>query len=370
MPPTVSPRFRPRKSFRFTFARGWAMPVAAFPRYESALTSALAAGSALIAAITCAAVLARLPAAFVPSVTRMSLPTTETASGAFAAPGSRSSTVTSLPPSWPHALEVRTTDPDCAAVAGELPMIGSRYTGATSACASASGWVRVTFGAGEAGFGVTTVAIVRRSWFAPASTEICVPARRPVVLASRIADAPAAVAPPWSDVTLAAPNTDAAFACASASGWVSVTFGAGEAGFGVTTVAIVRRSWFAPLSIEMTAPGTSPVVLATRIADAPAAAAAWSVVAFANERRLRLPLVAVRLVRQRDDLGDPRVLLRDLVEAGVDGIRRRVDGNEVRLVPRQVGQRDDGCLEPVGDEAVGGAERARDADLVRARRRP
>ena len=48
-----------RKSDRLTFARGWTMPPPALPRYVSATTSALAAGLALIAPTTCAAVLVR-----------------------------------------------------------------------------------------------------------------------------------------------------------------------------------------------------------------------------------------------------------------------------------------------------------------------
>jgi hypothetical protein len=79
-----------------------------FPRYVSATTSALAAGSALIAETTWAAVLVRAPEASVARVTRMSFPVTLTLNGEFATP-SRNSAVTSFPPSWPHARVVRTT---------------------------------------------------------------------------------------------------------------------------------------------------------------------------------------------------------------------------------------------------------------------
>ena len=105
-----------RKSDRFTFVRGCAIPVPAAPRYVIALTSALAAGLAAIASMTCCAVLDRSPSASVASVTRTSLPIAETISGELAAAGSRSSAVTLLPPWWPHAREVRTT-----ALVAELP---------------------------------------------------------------------------------------------------------------------------------------------------------------------------------------------------------------------------------------------------------
>ena len=71
-----------------------------------AVTSAEAAGLALIAATTCAAVLASAPVAFVARLTTMSLPVTTTLSGASAAPGLRSSIDRLLPPSWPQAVDV------------------------------------------------------------------------------------------------------------------------------------------------------------------------------------------------------------------------------------------------------------------------
>ena len=69
----------------------------------------LAAGLALIAATTCAAVLVGAPAASVAEETTRSLPATLTVSGEFGAPGLRNSAVMSLPPSWPQAREVSTT---------------------------------------------------------------------------------------------------------------------------------------------------------------------------------------------------------------------------------------------------------------------
>ena len=80
------------------------------PRYVIALTSALAAGFALIASITCAAVLDRSPVGVRAERDEdVRCRSTATISGEFAAPGSRSSAVMLLPPSWPHALDVRTT---------------------------------------------------------------------------------------------------------------------------------------------------------------------------------------------------------------------------------------------------------------------
>ena len=73
------------------------------------MTSALAAGLALIAATTCAAVLLTAPAASVPSVTLIARPETSTASGAFAPEPATSCAVRPLPPSWPQAFEVSTT---------------------------------------------------------------------------------------------------------------------------------------------------------------------------------------------------------------------------------------------------------------------
>src|SRR5690348_2467349 len=114
-----------RKSDRLTFARGCATPAPALPRYVSATASALAAGLALIACTTCAAVLESAPVAFVARLTTMSLPVTLTDKGELGAPGLRNSAVMSLPPSWPHARDVRTTVWLCAvAPDGALP-IGS-----------------------------------------------------------------------------------------------------------------------------------------------------------------------------------------------------------------------------------------------------
>ena len=74
-------------------------------------------------------------------------------------------------------------------------------------------------------------------------------------------------------------QTPAAAACALASGAVRFTFGAGLAGFGVTTDRTVADSLFAPVSIDSTVPAVTPVVEASRIALAPAGAATWTVVA-------------------------------------------------------------------------------------------
>ena len=74
-----------------------------------ATTSPLASPSPLIASTTSAAVLEGAPAASVPSMTMMPLPTTLTLRGEFAARGVRNSAEIMLPPSCPHAREVSTT---------------------------------------------------------------------------------------------------------------------------------------------------------------------------------------------------------------------------------------------------------------------
>src|SRR4051794_3145106 len=73
-------------------------------------------------------------------------------------------------------------------------------------------------------------------------------------------------------------TTAAPAACALASGVVTVTFGLGAAGAGVITPAMVAVSWLAPVSMVSLSPAARPVVLASRIAVAPAADAAFSVV--------------------------------------------------------------------------------------------
>ena len=90
-------------------ARGWAMPAPRLPRYVVAMTSAEAAGLALIAATTCPAVELSAPELSVPRETEISLSVTATLSGWFAAPGLRNSAWTWLPPSWPQSLVVSTT---------------------------------------------------------------------------------------------------------------------------------------------------------------------------------------------------------------------------------------------------------------------
>ena len=90
-------------------ARTGTTPAPALLRYVMALTSADAAGLALIAATTCAAVLVSAPVSLVARLTTMSLPVTATLSGALLAPGFLNSAVTSSPPRWPHSLVVSTT---------------------------------------------------------------------------------------------------------------------------------------------------------------------------------------------------------------------------------------------------------------------
>src|SRR3954468_15808434 len=67
--------------------------------------------------------------------------------------------------------------------------------------------------------------------------------------------------------------TGAFAACAFVSAGEIVTFGFGEAGAGVTIEAILTVSRLSPVSMTSSSPTTRPVVLARRIAVAPAAAA-------------------------------------------------------------------------------------------------
>ena len=62
-------------------------------------------------------------------------------------------------------------------------------------------------------------------------------------------------------------------ACAFVSGGRSVTFGFGEAGAGVRIVAIFTVSALAPVSMTSLSPTARPLVLASRTAVAPTAAA-------------------------------------------------------------------------------------------------
>jgi hypothetical protein len=71
--------------------------------------SSTAAAPASIAATTCPAVLVSAPPASVARDTTMALPLTATDSGEDAAPGSRRSIESALPPSLPHARDVTTT---------------------------------------------------------------------------------------------------------------------------------------------------------------------------------------------------------------------------------------------------------------------
>src|SRR6478735_12537678 len=86
-----------RKSLRWTTADGCTTPAPALPRYVAAQRIADAAGSALSAATTCAAVLDRALALLVARLTVMARPLTLTESGEFAAPGLTNCTVTWLP---------------------------------------------------------------------------------------------------------------------------------------------------------------------------------------------------------------------------------------------------------------------------------
>ena len=106
-----------RKSLSFVGAAPAATtPAPALVRYLEAVTSADAAGEALIASTTCAAVLV-IAVSLRPRSTVIALPATVTPS-APAAPGSLSWTVMSLPPSWPQAFEVMTTA--CGACAAAI----------------------------------------------------------------------------------------------------------------------------------------------------------------------------------------------------------------------------------------------------------
>ena len=85
-------------------------------------------------------------------------------------------------------------------------------------------------------------------------------------------------------------------ACAFASGAVSVTFGAGAGGAGVTIVAIVAVSCAAPVPMTSSSPALRPVVLCSRIAVAPAAAA-WLSVVFVVAPREMLPELSIARYR-------------------------------------------------------------------------
>ena len=80
-----------RKSERVTRARGWAMPMPRLPRKVVAVTSAEAAGLALMASTTFFAVELSAPALSVPRMTSISLSVTVTPSGWSARPGLRNS---------------------------------------------------------------------------------------------------------------------------------------------------------------------------------------------------------------------------------------------------------------------------------------
>ena len=118
-----------RKSERLTGNRGCTMPVPGtiggvtfvLTRVKTFATRIWLAGLALIAFTTCWPVLVSAPVASVASATSTWLPVRVTVSGAFGTPGLRNSALMPLPPSWPHAREVRTTAPACRAVVGVLP---------------------------------------------------------------------------------------------------------------------------------------------------------------------------------------------------------------------------------------------------------
>ena len=95
--------------------------LALLTRVKTFATRIALAALALIALTTCCPVLVSAPVASVASDTSMWLPVRVTLSGAFGAPGLRNSALMSLPPSWPHAREVRTTAPACSAVVGVPP---------------------------------------------------------------------------------------------------------------------------------------------------------------------------------------------------------------------------------------------------------
>ena len=90
-------------------------------RVKTFATRIWLAGLALIAFTTCWPVLVSAPVASVASETSTWLPVVVTLSGEFGTPGLRNSALMSLPPSWPHARDVRTTAPACSAVGGVLP---------------------------------------------------------------------------------------------------------------------------------------------------------------------------------------------------------------------------------------------------------
>ena len=113
-----------RKSDRFTFVRGCTIPVPASPRYVIALTSALAAGLALIASMTCAAVLDRSPVGVRRQRDEDVRPDDRDDQRRVRDAGSRSSAVTLLPPSWPQALDVRTTALVCRVAGGRVAGAG------------------------------------------------------------------------------------------------------------------------------------------------------------------------------------------------------------------------------------------------------
>ena len=97
------------------------MPAPALAATVCAVTSALAAASALIASRTCAAVLVSALSAPVARLTTMSLPVTATVSGELATPGFLNSAVIRLPPRWPIAFENSCTALAVLAVEGFEP---------------------------------------------------------------------------------------------------------------------------------------------------------------------------------------------------------------------------------------------------------
>src|SRR3954465_3078815 len=114
-----------RKSFSAVVAVGATTPAPALVRNFVAVTSAAAAGDALMASTTCAAVLVTALFAPVARLTVIALPVTETLSGADPVAGFTSATAKSLPPCWPHACVVSTTAWACIAAfrpPGVLPV--------------------------------------------------------------------------------------------------------------------------------------------------------------------------------------------------------------------------------------------------------
>ncbi len=129
-------------------------------------------------------------------------------SGELATPGFTNCARVALPPLWPNLVAVRTTVDGAAAFPAFEAMFAAPWsTAAPAACASASGAVRLTFGAGLAGFGVITDATVANSRLAPVSIMSSDPAATPVVDESRTADAPAAAA--WFSVVATGATTAA-----------------------------------------------------------------------------------------------------------------------------------------------------------------